>query len=245
MPGLTVASENMVYVQGDFNAAGGFGEPNAATAVISDGVTLLSNNWNDMHHVGRRGPDHRSGLARLYEPARRRDGEELMKQEEARFALNWIEEALRSAGSNPYSIAASNCPAAGTAFRAIRRDPNGNAVMDNIRIQADVNPPNALLGGLVTPCGEAGEDITIAHDPAAQTITVIDNNLGGAPTPMTDGLITQLQFTHLDANRVVTANENAIAFVQVAVTAQGPNRDRQLGQPATVTLTSEVRIRTR
>ncbi len=168
-----------------------------------------------------------------------------MVQEEARFALDWIEEALRSAGSNPYGIAASNCPAAGTAFRAIRRDPNGNGVMDDIRIQADVNPPNALLGGLAAPCGEAGEDITIAHDPAAQTITVLDNNLGGAPTPMTDGVITQLQFTHLDDNRVVTANENAIAFVQVAVTAQGPNRDRQLGQPATVTLTSEVRIRTR
>ena len=168
-----------------------------------------------------------------------------MVQEEARFALNWIEEALRSAGSNPYGIAASNCPAAGTAFRAIRRDPNGNAVMDDIRIQADVNPPNALLGGLAAPCAEPGEDITIAHDPAAQTITVLDNNLGGAPTPMTDGVITQLQFTHLDANRAVTANENAIAFVQVAVTAQGPNRDRQLWQPATVTLTSEVRIRTR
>ena len=167
-----------------------------------------------------------------------------MVQEEARFALTWIEEALRSAGTNPYGIAASNCPAAGTAFRAIRRDPNGNAVMDDIRIQADVNPPNALLGGLAAACGEADEDITIAHDPAAQTITVLDNNLGGAPTPMTDGVITQLQFTHLDANRVVTANENAIAFVQVAVTAQGPNRDRQLGQPATVTLTSEVRIRT-
>ena len=51
MPGLTVTSENMVYVQGDFNAsvgAGGFAEPNAATAIIADGVTLLSNNWNDM-----------------------------------------------------------------------------------------------------------------------------------------------------------------------------------------------------
>ena len=126
-----------------------------------------------------------------------------MVQEEARFALDWIEEALRSAGSNPYGIAASNCPAAGTAFLAIRRDPNGNAVMDDIRIQADVNPPNALLGGLAAACGEAGEDITIAHDPAAQAITVVDNNLGGAPTPMTDGLITQLQFTHLDASRVV------------------------------------------
>ena len=168
-----------------------------------------------------------------------------MVQEEARFALDWIEEALRSAGSNPYGIAASNCPAAGTAFLAIRRDPNGNAVMDDIRIQADVNPPNALLGGLAAACGEAGEDITIAYDPAAQTITVVDNNLGGAPTPMTDGLITQLQFTHLDASRVVTANENAIAFVQVAVTAQGPNRDQQLGQPTTVTLTAEVRIRSR
>ena len=168
-----------------------------------------------------------------------------MVQEEARFALNWIEEALRSAGSNPYGIAASNCPAAGTAFLAIRRDPNENAVMDDIRIQSDINPPNALLGGLAAACGEPGEDITIAHDPAAQTITVLDNNLGGAQTPMTDGVITQLQFTHLDASRVVTANENAIAFVQVAVTAQGPNRDRQLGQPATVTLTSEVRIRTR
>ncbi len=152
-----------------------------------------------------------------------------MVQEEARFALTWIEEALRSAGSNPYGIAASNCPAAGTAFRAIRRDPNGNAVMDDIRIQADVNPPNALLGGLVAACGEAGEDITIAHDPAAQAITLLDNNLGGAPIPMTDGVITQRQCTHLDANRVVTANENAIAFVQIAVTAQGPNRDRQLG----------------
>ncbi len=55
----------------------------------------------------------------------------------------------------------------------------------------------------------------------------------------------RVAFSIILANRVVTANENAIAFVQVAVTAQGPNRDRQLGQPATVTLTTEVRIRTR
>lgn len=50
MPGLTVTSENPVYVQGDFNAsagAGGFVEPNAATAIIADGVTLLSNSWNN------------------------------------------------------------------------------------------------------------------------------------------------------------------------------------------------------
>jgi hypothetical protein len=48
MPGLTVASENPVYVQGNWNAnAAGFGDPHAATAILSDAITLLSNNWND------------------------------------------------------------------------------------------------------------------------------------------------------------------------------------------------------
>ena len=47
-PGLTVASENPVYVQGNWNAnAAGFGNPHVATAVIADAVTLLSNNFND------------------------------------------------------------------------------------------------------------------------------------------------------------------------------------------------------
>ena len=47
-PGLTIATENPVYIQGDFNAnAAGFGNPHVATSVIADGVTLLSNNWND------------------------------------------------------------------------------------------------------------------------------------------------------------------------------------------------------
>ena len=49
--GLTVVSENAVYVEGDWNSANGAGSDflgaNAATAVIADAVTLLSNNWND------------------------------------------------------------------------------------------------------------------------------------------------------------------------------------------------------
>jgi hypothetical protein len=47
--GLSIVSENPVYVQGDWNAAGAtFGGPHAATAVMADAVTLLSNNWNDL-----------------------------------------------------------------------------------------------------------------------------------------------------------------------------------------------------
>jgi Tfp pilus assembly protein PilX len=46
--GLSVVSENPVYVQGDWNAPGGtFASVHAATAVMADSVTLLSNAWTD------------------------------------------------------------------------------------------------------------------------------------------------------------------------------------------------------
>ncbi len=44
--GFTVASENPVYVMGDYNASGGFGDYVPAS-IIADSVTLLSNNWSD------------------------------------------------------------------------------------------------------------------------------------------------------------------------------------------------------
>lgn len=46
-PGLSIASENPVYLQGDFNAAGGFGNPHVSASIAADAVTLLSNNWSD------------------------------------------------------------------------------------------------------------------------------------------------------------------------------------------------------
>jgi len=60
--GLTIATENPAYVQGDFNAnsqGNGFNDPHVATSISADAVTLLSNNWNDFNsflfpytHVG-------------------------------------------------------------------------------------------------------------------------------------------------------------------------------------------------
>ncbi len=47
--GLTIVAENPVYVQGDWNATGGsFNGAHAATAVMADSLTLLSNNWSDV-----------------------------------------------------------------------------------------------------------------------------------------------------------------------------------------------------
>jgi len=50
--GLAIATENPVYIQGDFNAnsgGNGFGDPSIAASVAADAVTLLSNNWNDVN----------------------------------------------------------------------------------------------------------------------------------------------------------------------------------------------------
>ncbi len=47
--GFTVVSENPVYVQGDWNANGGWVNPDAATAILADAVTILSNNWKDIN----------------------------------------------------------------------------------------------------------------------------------------------------------------------------------------------------
>jgi hypothetical protein len=45
-----VASENMVYVQGNYNANdSGYGDPHAAAAVIADTATFLFKNWQDWH----------------------------------------------------------------------------------------------------------------------------------------------------------------------------------------------------
>jgi hypothetical protein len=50
--GLTIAAENPVYIQGDFNAnsgGNGWGDPNIPTSVAGDSVTLLSAQWNDIN----------------------------------------------------------------------------------------------------------------------------------------------------------------------------------------------------
>ena len=51
--GLTITSENPVYIQGDYNAGGGagFGDPHAAAAIIADAVTVLSNDWDDWDSI--------------------------------------------------------------------------------------------------------------------------------------------------------------------------------------------------
>lgn len=172
--------------------------------------------------------------------------DEVVVEQEARFALDWITRVLRSAGSNPYSVNTSPCPTVGTVFQAIRIDPNGNGIDDDVRVQADISPPNGILGGSVAgTCTEAGEDLTIAHDTEALTITLEDNNTDDAPQAMTEPIVTELEFTYLDSARNETTNPDLIAYVQVQVTGRSKAYNAMLGEFPETTLNTEVHVRTR
>ena len=166
-------------------------------------------------------------------------------QQEARFALDWIVRELSSAGNNPMSVSTGTCPAAGTVFRGIRRDPNGDTVHNDIRIHSDLNG-NGLLGGLTTAtCTEAGEDVTIQLNTGTSTIQRRDNNTEAALVDMSDSVITGLTFAYLDTNRAVTTADAAVAFVRVTITSRTTTLNGNTGQQQTFTETAEVRVRTR
>jgi prepilin-type N-terminal cleavage/methylation domain-containing protein len=166
-------------------------------------------------------------------------------QEEVQYAMEWITTALRSAGANPYRITTSSCPSASTTFAAIQLDPNGTGRSDNLRLKADSNPPNGLLGGAAGACTESGEDITIAHDLANLQITRRDHNTDQTAQAMTDRVISSLRFTYLNSSRVVTTDANLVAYVQVAITGQTLSRDEYLHTPTSYSASSEVRLRVR
>ncbi len=71
--GLTIASENPVYIQGDYNNAGattGFTGASVASSVAADAVTLLSDNWNDVNSfISPYDPGSRTGNQTTYRVA--------------------------------------------------------------------------------------------------------------------------------------------------------------------------------
>jgi len=166
------------------------------------------------------------GLAATIQQAYNADLDDVAVEQEVRYALDWISRYMRSAGSNPYS-----CP---LLTQPVWLDPNGNGADDDVRVTADVNPPDG-------DCTDAEEDVTIALDPVARVITL---NTGAGAVAMTDPVITNLQFTYLDSSHNPTAVEAQIAYVGIAVTGRSKGRANSTGFTQ-FTLSNEVRIRVR
>lgn len=164
-------------------------------------------------------------------------------EQEMRFAMDWIRRTIEQAGSNPYSVSVSECPSAGTAVQAIRMDPDGDGLPDDIRVQADVGVPDGLIVGSTGDCTQADEDITIAHDAAASTITRFDRGTDGAPVAWTDAVFTNLQFQYFDSTMTATAFSGAVRIVRVTLTGRSRSARPGMDEGTTFTLESDIRLK--
>ena len=178
----------------------------------------------------------------------RRQMEEVAAEQEARYALDWLSRLIRSAGSNPYAITESACPAANTPFTGIVVDPNNDNVHNDIRLQADSNPPDELLGGASGNCTQSNEDVTVSYDAGTRSITFLDNNLGGGASIRTEPVVTNLQFIYRDGDHdLLTTNPidpDEVMYVEIRITVQPRAIGNQTGTMTRV-LSQEVRIKGR
>lgn len=175
----------------------------------------------------------------------RRQIEQSAAEQEGRYALDWVSRLIRASGNNPYNLATTDCPTAVTPFAAIVFDPDGDDIDNDIRLQTDSNPPDGLLGGEAGACSQANEDVTVSFDPVTNSITFLDNNLGGTATIRTDAVIDDLRFIYRDATRAVTANPLNVVYVETQVTIRTRSISAMTGAPETRVLSQEVRVRGR
>lgn len=175
----------------------------------------------------------------------RRQIEASAGEQEGRYALEWIGKLIRGADNNPFSVVSTNCPAPATAYAAIRFDPNGDSVDNDIRLQTDSNPPDGQVGGATGLCNQANEDVTISRDAANNAILFFDNNLGVPASIRTDAVIQDLRFVYRDAARAVTTVPANVRYVEIRITVRSRTLDPATGAPVTRLLSSEIRVRSR
>ena len=180
----------------------------------------------------------------------RRQLEDSVGEQEARYALEWIGRYLRSAGNNPFGAPTSACPAANTQFKGMIP----NLTTGSLTLQSDSNPPDGLIGGESGACNQTNEHVTISLNATLHEIQFLDQAVGTTATTRTDAVIEALQFVYRKSNRDIWTgidaatgladSANNIFYVQtnIAIRTRTLNAN---GSPNTRTISSEIRVRSR
>ncbi len=174
----------------------------------------------------------------------RRQLEDSVGEQEARYALEWIGRYLRSVGNNPFNASSSACPAANTLFVGLIP----NATTGALTLQSDSNPPDGLIGGSSGACTQTNEHVTISLNTALHEIQFLDQAVGTTATTRTDAVIDNLQFVYLDSNHAAwdsATSASNIFYVQTVITIRSRTVNAQSGAPNRRTLTSDIRVRGR
>lgn len=175
----------------------------------------------------------------------RRQIEDSVGEQEARYALEWIGRYLRSVGNNPFNKASSDCPTSGTLFRGLI--PAGTGTLT---LQSDSNPPDGFIGGggAVGGCTQTNEHVTISLNTTLNEIQFLDQAVGTTATTRTDSVIDDLEFEYLTVDGgtwdPATSADN-IFYVRTNITIRTRTINSATGAPATRTLSSEIRVRGR
>ena len=174
----------------------------------------------------------------------RRQIEDSVGEQEARYALEWIGRYLRSVGNNPFNATTSACPTTGTTFQGLIP----NTTTGALTLQSDSNPPDGLIGGSSGACTQTNEHVTISLNSTLHEIQFLDQAVGTTATTRTDSVIDNLQFVYLDSNRtpwVSTTSTSNIFYVQTNITIRTRTINAISGLYNTRTLSSEIRVRGR
>lgn len=177
----------------------------------------------------------------------RRQSEDSVGEQEARYALEWIGRYIRGAGFNPFNAPNSTCPNTGgaTTFEGIIIDPTGEGRTDTVALQMDANPPDGLIGGSAGTCTQSNEHIMISLDADNNTIVFEDVAVGAAATTRTDSVIDNLEFVFLDNTRTATTVNANVVYIQTRISIRTRTINAITGEPVTRVLASEVRVRGR
>ncbi|MEO7157129.1 MAG: prepilin-type N-terminal cleavage/methylation domain-containing protein [Vicinamibacterales bacterium] len=171
----------------------------------------------------------------------RRQLEDSVGEQEARYALEWIGRYLRTAGNNPFNSPPSACPSAGTVFYGIIP----NFTTGSLTLQSDSNPPDGKIGGTAGACNQTNEHVTISHNPTLHEIEFLDQAVGTTSTTRTDAVIDSLQFAYFDSNHNATTTAANIFYVRTNIAIRTRTVNAQSGTPNTRTVSSEIRVRNR
>ena len=128
----------------------------------------------------------------------------------------------------------------------INPDPDG--VNRSVRLQSDSNPPDGLLGG-PSAAGECNQRRSKTSPSRSilltNSITFLDNNLGGGASIRTDAVIENLAFVFKDATTIPPPTPANVVYIETQVTVRTRTINASTGLPETRLLTQEVRVRGR
>ena len=177
----------------------------------------------------------------------RKQMEDSVGEQEARYALEWIGRYLRSAGNNPFNVTTSTCPSSGTTYQAVTPDPNGDSNDNDIALQSDFNPPDKMIGGSTAwGCTQKNENVRISLNTTLHEVQFQDLGANETSTTRTDAVIDDLQFSYFKADGTawVTADgAGSIFYVRTTITIR--TRTTNLTGTTNRSLMSTVRVRAR